>query len=145
MDCSSQIAGRAQLKERLRNHLTQYKVYKCFKGEQRPSYGPWNMVQNPYKRRANVYNFETASPKAYKLFYYIKVSGIPSRNKLIKTIRYPHMWKILKFVGVSSKYLRVFLVKVFSYLRQSSEILGKCWETFVWPLEQFWKIFGNLR
>ena len=23
--------------------------------------------------------------------YYIKVSGIPSGNKLIKTIRYPHM------------------------------------------------------
>ena len=24
-------------------------------------------------------------------FYYIKVNGIPSANKLIKTIRYPHM------------------------------------------------------
>ena len=24
-------------------------------------------------------------------FYYIKVSGIPSGDKLIKTIRYPHM------------------------------------------------------
>ena len=26
-------------------------------------------------------------------FYYIKVSGIASGNKLIKTIRYPHMWR----------------------------------------------------
>ena len=33
--------------------------------------------------------------------------------------------------------------KVFGNLRQS-EILGKCSETFVWLLEQFWKIFGNL-
>ena len=28
-----------------------------------------------------------------KIFYYIKVSGIASGNKLIKTIRYPHMWR----------------------------------------------------
>ena len=27
--------------------------------------------------------------------------------------------------------------------RQSSEILGKCSETFVWPSERFWKIFGK--
>ena len=27
----------------------------------------------------------------YTFFYYIKVSGKPSGNKLIKTIRYPHM------------------------------------------------------
>ena len=76
-------------------------------------------------------------------FYYIKVSGIPSGNKLI---RYPHMWRCrwfhwhqdcllncTKFVGVSSKYLQVFLES----LRQSSEIfvnLGKSSE-----------IFGNFR
>ena len=30
------------------------------------------------------------------------------------------------------------------YLRTSSEIPGKCSGTFVWPSEQFWKIFGNL-
>ena len=35
--------------------------------------------------------------------------------------------------------------KVFGNLRTSSEILGKCPGPFVWPLEQFWKIFGNLR
>ena len=35
--------------------------------------------------------------------------------------------------------------KVFGNLRTSSEILGKCSETFVWPSEQSWKIFGNLR
>ena len=28
-----------------------------------------------------------------KSYYYIKVSGIASGNKLIKTIRYPHMWR----------------------------------------------------
>ena len=31
-------------------------------------------------------------PSLEKFVYYIKVSGIPSGNKLIKTIRYPHMW-----------------------------------------------------
>ena len=30
--------------------------------------------------------------------------------------------------------------------RKYSTIFGKCSGTFVWPLEQFWKIFGrNLR
>ena len=103
--------------------------------------------------------------------YYIKVSGILSGNKLIKTIRYPHMWRydiftcediddfsdinfvsliVLKFVGVSSKHLRIFLERP----RESSEIFGHLWEfleihrkcsgMFIWPLEQFWKIFRNL-
>ena len=35
--------------------------------------------------------------RVYKVFkryiYYIKVSGIASSNKLIKAIRYPHMWR----------------------------------------------------
>ena len=77
--------------------------------------------------------------------YYIKVSGIASGNKLIKTIRYPHMWRYdiftcediddfgdikfvsyigPKFVGVASKHLRVFLES----LRQSSEIFGHLWK-----------------
>ena len=29
--------------------------------------------------------------------------------------------------------------------RKSSAIFGKCSGTFVWPSEQIWKIFGNLR
>ena len=106
----------------------------------------------------------------YLFIYYIKVSGIPSGNKLIKTIRYPHMWRydiltcedvdnftdtrfvsqiVLKFVGVPSKHLRVFLESA----RQSSEIFGhlrkfsgKCSGTFVWSSGQFEKsleIFGR--
>ena len=38
--------------------------------------------------------------------------------------------------------------KVFGNLRKSSDIFGnsgKCSGTFVWPSDQFWKIFGNLR
>ena len=35
--------------------------------------------------------------------------------------------------------------RVFGNLRTSSEIFGKCSGKFVWPSEQFWKIFGNLR
>ena len=34
--------------------------------------------------------------------------------------------------------------KVFGNLRTSSEILEKCSGTFVWPSEQFWKIYENL-
>ena len=33
----------------------------------------------------------TLVARAYNYIYYIKVSGIASGNKLIKTIRYPHM------------------------------------------------------
>ena len=35
------------------------------------------------------------------------------------------------------------IVKIFDNLRQSSEMFGECSETFVWPWEQFWKIFGK--
>ena len=58
---------------------------------------------------------------------------------------------VLKFVCVSSKHLRIFLERlresseIFGHLRESSEIHGKCSGTFVWPSEQFRKIFGNLR
>ena len=96
----------------------------------------------------------------------MKVSGIASGNKLIKTIRYPHMWRysftcediddfgdikfvsyiVLNLVGVSSKHLRVFLESlrqssaILGPLRKFSEILGKCSETFVWPSSE---IFGK--
>ena len=49
---------------------------------------------------------------------------------------------------ISSLSLKLYL-NLLVYLRNifgsSSEILGKCSGTFVWPSEQFWKIFGNLR
>ena len=35
--------------------------------------------------------------------------------------------------------------EIFGYLRKSSVIFGKCSETFAWPSQQFWKIFGNLQ
>ena len=35
--------------------------------------------------------------------------------------------------------------EIFGYLREFSEILGKCSRTFVWPSEQFWRIFEKLR
>ena len=59
---------------------------------------------------------------------------------------------VLKFVGVSSKHLRVFLESarqsstIFGHLRKFSEILGKCSGTFVWSSGQFEKsseIFGR--
>ena len=56
---------------------------------------------------------------------------------------------LLKFVGVSSKHLQVFLrslqqsSEIFGHLQKFSEILGKCSGTCVWFSEQFWKIFGR--
>ena len=83
------------------------------------------------------------------LFYYLKVSGVPSGNKLMKTIRYPHMWRYRRFhwyqVSVSSKQPRVILESlqqssaIFEHLREFSEILGKCSGTFVWPSEHLQK------
>ena len=35
--------------------------------------------------------------------------------------------------------------KIFRNLRKCSEILGRCSWRFVWPSEQFWKIFANLQ
>ena len=52
---------------------------------------------------------------------------------------------VLKFVGVSSKHLRIFLEslressEIFGHLREFSEIHGKCSGTFVWPSEIFGK------
>ena len=77
-------------------------------------------------------------------FYYIKVSGIASGNKLIKTIRYPHMWRYDIFTCediddsvISSLSLKLYLnslvyhrnifgssSKVFGNLRKSSDISG---------------------
>ena len=94
----------------------------------------------------------------YLFIYYIKVSGIPIGNKLIKTVRYPHMWRydiltcedignftdirfvsqiVLKFVGVPSKHLRVFLESA----RQSSELFGHLWKFS----ENVWERSSGLR
>ena len=56
---------------------------------------------------------------------------------------------VLKFVGVSSKHLQVFLRSlqqssdIFGHLQKFSKVLGKCSGTCVWFSEQFWKIFGR--
>ena len=96
----------------------------------------------------------------YITLYYIKVSGIASGNKLIKAIRYPHMWRYrwLRWYQVcllNCTEIRWCIIEtssglprkssvIFGHLRKFSEILGKCSGTFVWPSEQFWKIFRNL-
>ena len=61
-----------------------------------------------------------------KFIYYIKVSGIASSNKLIKTIRDLHMWRYRWFQLES---LRQFS-EIFGHLRKFSRILGKCSGTF---------------
>ena len=90
-----------------------------------------------------------------RYFYYVKVGGILSGNKLIKTIRYPHMWRYWPLISlISSLSLNLYLKslvyhwnffgsssKVFGNLLTSSvkfwEILGKCSGTFVWLSEWF--------
>ena len=65
----------------------------------------------------------------------IKVSGILSGNKLIKTIRYPHMWRYRWFhwyqvCPLNCTYIRWCIIETSSglprklSLRQSSELLG---------------------
>ena len=93
--------------------------------------------------------------------YYINVNGIASGNKLIKTIRYPSYVKISMISVISRLSLKLYLNslvyhqnifgsprKVSGNLRTSSGIFGnsgKCSGTFVWPSEQLWRIFVNLR
>ena len=98
-------------------------------------------------------------------FYYIKVSGIASGNKLIKTIRYPHMWRYDIFTCediddsvISSLSLKLYLnslvyhrnifgssSKVFGNLRTSSEIFGNSRNMFGNVCLAFGTILENLR
>ena len=48
-------------------------------------------VSGPFYAMPEEFENEGFTLKTHKMFYYIKVSGIASGNKLIKTIRYPHM------------------------------------------------------
>ena len=106
----------------------------------------------------------------YKI-YYVKVSGIASGNKLIKTIRYLHMWRyhivtcediddftdskfvsliVLRFAGVLSKHLRVFLerlrqsLEIFGHLRKFRKFSANFRECSCGLWNSFMKIFGNL-
>ena len=82
-----------------------------------------------------------------KTWYLIRLRKIISSLMQSQGVRFT--WFDYKLVGVSSKHRRVFLESlqqsstIFGHLK-FSEILGKCSETFVWPSEQFWTIFGNL-
>ena len=92
-------------------------------------------------------------------FYYIIVSGIPSGNKLIKTIRYTHMWRYRWFhwyqvCPLNCTYIRWFIIKTSSGLPQKSsaifgdlrrflenvwECLSGFWDSFVKSSEIFGK------
>ena len=100
-------------------------------------------------------------------FYCVKVSGIPSSNKLIKTIWYLHMWRYRWFHWYHvcllhcKLYLNLFVhhqnifgssSKVFGNLRPSSEIFGNSPKmfgnvclAFKTILENLRKVVGNLR
>ena len=72
------------------------------------------------------------SSRKGKSFYYIKVSGIPSGNKLIKTIRYFHSLSLKLYLNSLVYHRNIF--------GSSSKVFGslqKCSGTFVWPSEQF--------
>ena len=86
--------------------------------------------------------------------YYVKVSGIPSGNKLIKTIRYPHMWRYdiftcediddftdIKFVSLLYLNLLVYHRYIF---RSSSKVFGTLWK-FPGIFRNSQKMFGNVR
>ena len=74
-----------------------------------------------------------------RLFFFFIISHVSlSMISLISSLSL-----VLKFVGVSSKHLRVFLEslrqssEIFGHLRKFSDILGKCSGAFVLPSEQF--------
>ena len=95
------------------------------------------------------------------IIYHIKVSGIPSGNKLIKTIRYPHMWRYRWFNWHQVCLLKLYLnslvhhrnifgssSKVFGNLRKSSDMFGnfrKFSEMFLNVRLTFGTILENLR
>ena len=72
-----------------------------------------------------------------------KVSGIPCGNKLIKTIRYPHMWRYRWF-----HWHQVCLLNSLVYLRNifgsSSKVFGNLRTSSV-TLGNDRKMFGNVR
>ena len=84
-----------------------YAMYFCFPAVGRPFCSAF--IKNDNLNNMGMVNNEllfefVLKPPQYKwsrnansrfdnFFYYIKVSGIPSGGKLIKTIRYPHMWR----------------------------------------------------
>ena len=79
--------------------------------------------------------------------YYLKVSGIPSGNKFIKTILYPHMWRYRWFnwyqvcLSHSLVHHRTIFGSSFGHLRTSSDIFGHLRKFF----GNFRKMFGNVR
>ena len=86
--------------------------------------------------------------------YYIKVSGIPNGNKLIKTIRYPHMWryiisshvKISMISLLSSLSLKLYLnllVYLGNIFRSCSKISGNLRKSSN-IFENSRKMFGNV-
>ena len=90
--------------------------------------------------------YATSSGTRVAYFPYVTFESVVSFND-IRFVSYI----VLKFVGVSSKHLRVFLgclrqsSQILGHLQKFSEIFGKCWGMFVRYSEQFWKIFRNLR
>ena len=62
----------------------------------------------------------SVSSRKGKSFYYIKVSGIPSGNKLIKTIRYFHSLSLKLYLNSLVYHRNIFRVFLESF-RQSSE------------------------
>ena len=83
-------------------------------------------------------------------FYYIKVSGIPSGNKLIKTMRYPHMWRYRCFRWyhvclLNCTWIRWCIIETSSGLpRKSSAIFGNL-RTSSGIFGNSRKMFGNVR
>ena len=93
--------------------------------------------------------------------YYIKVSGIPSGNKLKKMIRYPHIWRydILTCGDVISSYVKISMISLISslflklYLNllvyhqnifgSSSKVFGSLWKSSD-IFGNFWKFSENV-
>ena len=85
-----------------------------------------------------------------KNFYYIKVSGIPSGNKLIKTIRYLHMWRYRWFRWyhvclLNCTWIRWCIIETSSVLRRKSSAIFGNLRTSSGIFGNSRKMFGNVR
>ena len=84
-------------------------------------------------QKKNLANIQPSWPHTWSIThtYYIKVSGIPSGNKWIKTIRYPHMWRYRWFYWYQ---VCLFIKLYLNSLEYHRNIFGS-----------FPNAFGNLR
>ena len=96
-------------------------------------WGIWGTISKYQKGLPKVTRKAFNIGEVWNPIYYMKVSGIQNGNKLIKTIRYPHMWRYWWFQWYQVCLLNCTKIRwcifetssgLLESLRQSSQIFG---------------------